>query len=317
MLDPWLCQPGRLPDQQRRCPAETLANQTPSTQVKGLNLRGKSSFNCGRITAIVRHHTYTLHLICATEASKSFEVRLMTRSLLQATRVAAMALTLFSASAALAQRDTAMPPSGQNTANGLLARQGDGSFGPVIFDRAKAPFGLRANNWVAIKGPNLKGRWPGQTGATTLSFARFDDPAYSIRSFIELMRIYQTRHNARSATDILKRYSPAGDCSGAPSLSPSKRREGGGCVENQTTPPVSAVRAARAVGLQPTDNLDLFGPNGQINHPDRMRALLDAVVTQEIGASHCPQPPRGESWIGCRVDDGIYNRAVELLERRG
>ena len=77
------------------------------------------------------------------------------------------------------------------------------------------------------------------------------------------------------------------------------------------------MRAARAVGLQPTDDLDLFGPDGRINHPDRLRALIDAVVTQEVGASHCPQPPRGESWIGCRVDDGVYNRAVELLDQRG
>ncbi len=50
---------------------------------------------------------------------------------------------------------------------------------------------------------------------------------------------------------------------------------------------------------------------------ERLRALLDAVVTQELGPGACPQPPRGESWIGCRVDDGLYARAVELLDRRG
>src|SRR5215213_7042095 len=72
----------------------------------------------------------------------------------------------------------------------------------------------------------------------------------------------------------------------------------------------TAVRAARVVGLQPTDNLDLFGPGGQINYPDRLRALIDAVVTQEVGASHCPQPPHGETWIGCRVGDDIYSRVV-------
>ena len=239
------------------------------------------------------------------------------RPLLQATRAAVVVLTLLSASVALAQRDTALPRGGERSTAGLLARQGDGSFGPVTFDPGRAPFGLRYNNWVGIKGPNLNGRWPGQTGATTVGFARFDDSAYAIRSFIELMRTYQDRHNVRSAKGILARYSPVGDCSGAPSVPPSRRREGGGCVENQTTPPVSAVRVARAVALQPTDNLDLFGADGQINHPDRLRALLDVVVTQELGVSHCPQPPRGESWIGCRVDDGLYNRAVELLGQRG
>jgi hypothetical protein len=237
----------------------------------------------------------------------------MKHSLSQATRAAAVALTLFSASAALAQPDAATPREDQHTANGLLFRQGEGSFAPLVFDPDKAPFGLRNNNWVAIKGPNLSGKWPGQTGANTHGFARFDDPAFAIRSFIELMWIYQDRHNARSAMDILKRYSPAGDCSGAPSLPPRERREGGGCTENQTTAPITAMRVARAVGLRPTDNLDLFSADGQINHPDRLRVLIDAVVTQEVGASHCPQPPRGESWIGCRVDDGLYNRAVELL----
>jgi hypothetical protein len=59
------------------------------------------------------------------------------------------------------------------------------------------------------------------------------------------------------------------------------------------------VRVARAAGLQPNDDLDLFGQDGRINHPDRLRALLDGIVTQEIGPSHCPLPPRGESWIGC------------------
>jgi hypothetical protein len=234
----------------------------------------------------------------------------MVRSFLQAARAGVAALALFAAGAASAQGD-------QRTADGLLSRTGDGSFGPVQFDAKGAPFGLRNNNWVAIKGPNLEGKWPGQTGANAHNFARFDDPAYSVRSFIELIRYYQDRHNTRSAAEIMKRYSPPGDCSGAPSVPPSERRDGGGCPENTTTPPVSAVRAARAVGLKPTDDLDLFGPDGRINHPDRLRALLDAVVTQELGPGACPQPPRGESWIGCRVDDGVYNRAVELLGRRG
>ena len=234
-------------------------------------------------------------------------------------RAVAVALALFSAGAASAQRDAAAPRRGEErTAEGLLARTGEGSFEPVTFDADDAVFGLRNNNWVAIKGPNLDGRWPGQTGANTHGFARFDDPAYSVRSFIELIRIYQDRHNARSAAAIMKRYSPPGDCSGAPSIPASERREGGGCPENENTPPVTAVRVARAVGLKPTDDLELFGPEGRINHPDRLRVLLDAVVTQELGPSYCPQPPRGESWIGCRVDDGMFNRAVELLgERRG
>ena len=241
----------------------------------------------------------------------------MTRAVLQAARAAVLASTLLSASAALAQPGNATPQDERRTAEGLSARRSDGSFGPVAFDPEKAPFALRNNNWVGIKGPNLKGKWPGQTGANTHGFARFDDPAHSVGAFIELMRIYHGRHGARSTAAILARYSPAGDCSGAPSVPPAERRDGGGCVENRATPPVMAVRAARAVGLRPTDDLDLFGPDGRINHPDRLRSLLDAVVTQEVGPSHCPQPPRGEDWIGCRVDDGLYDRAVASLDRRG
>jgi len=229
----------------------------------------------------------------------------------------AVAFLLCSVATALAQRETAGPPQEPHVASGLLARQDNGAYGPVTFDPDQAPFGLRNNNWVGLKGPNLTGKWPGQTGANANGFARFDEPAYAIRAFVDLVRQYQFRHDARSSTEILKRYAPPGDCSGAPSVPPNERREGGGCVENETTPPVTAIRAARAVGLQPTDNLDLFDPGGRIKHPDRLRTLIDAVVTQEIGPSYCPQPPRGESWIGCRVDDVTYSRAIELLDRQG
>lgn len=242
----------------------------------------------------------------------------MARSISRAARAAAVTLAIFSAGAASAQRDAATPRRGEErTVDGLLARTGEGSFGPVKFDTADAPFGLRNNNWVSLKGPNIDGRWPGQTGANAQGFARFDDPAYAVRGFVELIRLYQDKHNARSAAAIMKRYSPDGDCSGAPSIPASERREGGGCPENETIAPVTAVRTARALGMRPTDDMDLFAANGKINHPDRLRVLLDAVVTQELGASHCPQPPRGEGWIGCRVDDGLFNRAVELLDQRG
>jgi hypothetical protein len=235
---------------------------------------------------------------------------------MRATRAMALALALFPAGAALAQGDTAPRGGQQQVAEGLLARQPDGTFRTVTFDPQNAPFGLRANNWPGLKGPNLSGRWPGQTGANPQHFARFDDPAFAIRAFVEIVRGYQ-ENGLRSAAAILGRYSPPGDCSGAPSVPASERREGGGCPENEAAAPVTAVRAARAVGLQPNDNLDIFGPDGRIMRPDRLRALIDAVVTQEIGASHCPQPPRNESWIGCRVDDALFSRTLELLDRRG
>lgn len=241
----------------------------------------------------------------------------MARSLFQTVHAAVAALTLFSANASLAQANAPVSHVKQHTIDGLSARRSDGSFRPVTFDPSKAPFAFRNNNWVGMKGPNLKHRWPGQIGATPLGFARFEDPAYGVSSFIALMQIYQEHDNVRSAVDILKRYSPAGDCSGAPSLPPTKRRIGGGCMENQITPPATAMQVARTVELQPTDDLDLFGPEGRINHPDRLRVLIDAVISQEVGVGYCPQPPRGESWIGCRVDNGLYNRAVELLGRRG
>lgn len=243
----------------------------------------------------------------------------MARLFSNAAHGAAAALLVLFAGAASAQRDAAAPPPGrERTAEGLLARNGEGAFAPVRFDAGDAPFGLRNNNWVSLKSPNLEGRWPGQTGANSQSFARFDDPAYAVRGFLELIHYYQEKHNTRSATALMTRYSPPGDCSGAQSVPAGERREGGGCVDNQINPPVTAVRVARAVGLQPNEDMELFGPDWRIAHPDRLRVLLDAIVTQEVGPPHCPQPPRGESWIGCRVDDALFNRAVELFaENRG
>jgi hypothetical protein len=230
-------------------------------------------------------------------------------------RAAFFSAALLAAGPALAQGAQPAGREAGQTAGGLLARQADGSFAPVTFDPNRAPFGLRSNNWAGLKGPNLSGRWPGQTGANSQGFATFDDPAYAARAFIDLMRQYHDRHELRSATAILRRYSPSGDCSGAPSAAPAERNQVG-CPENDRTPPVTAVRVARAAGVQPGDDLDLFGPDGRISQPDRLRALLDGIVTQEIGPSHCPQPPRGESWIGCRVGDEVFNRAVELLQQR-
>jgi hypothetical protein len=225
-----------------------------------------------------------------------------------------LAAALIAAGPALAQVDRAGGGQHQQ-AGGLLARQADGSFAPVSFDPNRAPFGLRHNNWVGLKGPNLSGRWPGQTGANSQAFATFDDPAYAVRAFIDLMQQYHDRHELRSAAAILRRYSPPGDCSGAPSVAAGERGRTG-CPENDATPPVTALRVARAAGVQPGENLDLFAAEDRIARPDRLRALLDGIVTQEIGPSHCPQPPRGESWIGCRVGDEVFDRAVELWQRR-
>ena len=94
------------------------------------------------------------------------------------------------ASALFFSASTASAQGGGQTAIGLLARQTDGSHGPVAYDLDKTPFGLRANNWVGLKGPNLRGRWPGQTGANAQHFTSFEDPAYAIRAFIDLVRQY-------------------------------------------------------------------------------------------------------------------------------
>ena len=75
---------------------------------------------------------------------------------------------------------------------------------------------------------------------------------------------------------------------------------------------MSAIRAAAAVDRKPDQDLQLFGAEGKIND-DAMRAVLDAVVSQEVGIPYCPQPPRGEDWLGCHVDDALYRRALDLL----
>jgi len=235
----------------------------------------------------------------------------MTRSCIRGGWLIAACLTLLPLRPSLAQQDAAHLPSQPRAADGLLARQGNTSdFAPVRFQPASAPFPLRHNNYVGIKRPGSAGAWPGQTGADSRGYAMFDDPAYAIRAFMELMRTYHDRYGDRSAPAIFRHLSPPGDCSGAP------QAHGGACPENERTPPVSAVRAAAAAGRSPEQDLQLFGADGKINDGP-MRAVLDADVTQEVGVPYCPQPPRGETWLGCRIDDGLYRRALDLLGKSG
>lgn len=201
-------------------------------------------------------------------------------------------------------------PQMTRVADGLLARRptgGSTDLAPVRFDPASAPLPLRYNNYLSIKRSGSS-TLPGQTGADDRGFVMFDDPAYAVRAFIELVRGYHDRGGARSALDIFRQFAPPGDCAGAP----PPRPEGGGCSGNEVQPPISAARAARAVGLGPENDLRLFGSGGEVNE-GAMRALLDAAATQEIGPPYCPQPPRGERWLGCHIDDGLYQRALALL----
>jgi hypothetical protein len=232
----------------------------------------------------------------------------MAQTSIRGIRAMAACLLLLPLGPALAQKHSAQPQQRAEVrvAEGLLARQGNGDFAPVRFPPDTAPFALRFNNYAAIKRPDGGGAWPGQTGADGRGYAMFGDPAYGIRAFIDLLRTYHDRYGARSAADIFRRLAPPGDCSGAPTP-----RAAGGCPENETQPPISAVRAARAVGLGPGDDLQIFGPGGEINET-RLRAIIDAAVTQEIGPPYCPQPPRRESWLGCRVDDALYRRALSI-----
>jgi hypothetical protein len=221
--------------------------------------------------------------------------------------IIAACLALLPLEPALGQQDGAPRSSQMRVADGLLARQGNTSdFAPVRFQLASAPFPLRHNNYVAVKRPGTYGTWPGQTGADSRGYAMFDDPAYAIRAFMELMRTYHDRYGNRSTRDIFRHLAPPGHCSGAP------QRHSGRCPENDRQPPVFAARAAAAASLGPEQDLQLFGAGGKVNDSS-MRAVLDAVVSQEVGVPYCPQPPRGEMWLGCRLDDGLYRRALELL----
>lgn len=222
-------------------------------------------------------------------------------------RMIAACMVLLPCGPTLAQQNQPQRSSEARIADGLLARQGNTpAFAPVQFQPASAPFPLRHNNYVAAKRPGSHGAWPGQTGADSRGYAMFDDPAYAVRAFMELMHTYHDRYGDRSARDIFRHLAPPGDCSAAP------RRHGGRCPENDRQPPVFAARAAAAAGRGPEQDLQLFDASGTINDGP-MRAVLDASVSQEVGVPYCPQPPRGDAWLGCRVDDGLYRRALDLL----
>ena len=221
----------------------------------------------------------------------------------------AACLGLLSLGPALGQQKAGPEASEMRVADGLLARQNAGSdYAPVRFEPVSAPFPLRHNNYVAVKRPGSHGTWPGQTGVDNRGYAMFDDPAYAIRAFMELMRTYHDRYGDRSAQAIFRHLAPAGDCSGAP------QRHSGLCPENARQVPASAVRAAAAVDRKPEQDLQLFGSDGKINDGP-MRAVLDAAATQEVGVPYCPQPPRGDVWLGCRIDVKLYRRALGLLNQ--
>jgi hypothetical protein len=118
---------------------------------------------------------------------------------------------------ALAQQGGAQRSSEAGVADGLLAQRGNTpDFAPVQFQPASATFPLRHNNPVAIKRPGSHSAWSGQTGAARLGYAMFDDPAYAIRAFMELMRTYHDRYGACSTRDVFRHLAPPGDCSALP-----------------------------------------------------------------------------------------------------
>lgn len=223
--------------------------------------------------------------------------------------IATACLALLSIGPALAQQNKAPAAAETRVATGLLSRQANTSdYAPVRFQPASAPFPLRQNNYVAVKRPGTNGAWPGQTGVNDRGYATFDDPAYAIRAFMELMRTYRDRYGERSTRAIFHHLAPVGDCSGAPPGHGSK------CPENSRQPPVFAIRAAAAAGVGPEQDLHLFDAGGTVNDKS-MRAMIDAAASQEVGVPYCPQPPRGETWLGCHIDDGLYRRALELFDK--
>ncbi len=199
-------------------------------------------------------------------------------------------------------------------ADAPLVRQGDEAFASVRFDPTSTFFWSR-NTPSGLKGSNLSGRSPGQKGTNRQSSADLDDAARSVRAFVDLARTCQDRQDARPAMAALRR-SPLDRSSGTPSVPPGERRERWDCRENGAILPVTAVGVARPVGSQTDDNTDLLA-GGRNNHSDCPRALIDGVVTQEISASHRPRPPRGETRIGCSLDDRVHGRPAQLLSRPG
>lgn len=124
---------------------------------------------------------------------------------------------------------------------------------PMTVDRR--PRGIRNNNPGNIeKGDN----WQGLTTGSDPRFATFTTPEYGIRALAKVLTTYQTKHNLRTAKQIIGRWAPA-------------------TAENPSTiAGIYPAEVARAAGVGVNDPIDL-------GNPETMVKVVTAIIQHENG----------------------------------
>ena len=140
----------------------------------------------------------------------------------------------------------------------LLVRQPDGSYIPAHLtadDLARPGMTcIRFNNYWCVKSAG----WEGEVGKDSRGHARFDDPISGARAFAKLMYSYRYLHGLKTANQIIARYAPSDDCVGSIGTPPN-------CPHGINPVKEYAEKLSEAVGLQPTDDLNLFDERRRLN----------------------------------------------------
>ncbi len=148
--------------------------------------------------------------------------------------------------------------------------------------------GIRNHNYLNVKNTPAN-PWKESIGTDGRGHAQFSSPEWGIRAAIITLRTYWLKHNLHSIAQILARWAPDTDTVGS--------LTGG----SANSPAQYSSFVARRLGVNPTDNLHLFHPNGSLRSPRTLKALLQAMAAYENGSNF-------------QIPDHCYEKGLQLVE---
>lgn len=129
--------------------------------------------------------------------------------------------------------------------------------------------GIKNKNPWNVKAPMNAARWRGQQNSDKHNHAIFDDPAWSCRAAIKILRTYQ-RLRRLTLRETFEHYAPSSD--------PNANNE----------PNAYARFVAGRMGIDADEPLGLFTDEDQIADEPRLRAMLKAMAEFENYAGYDP-----------------------------
>ncbi len=167
-----------------------------------------------------------------------------------------------------------------NEQDGLLIRV-DGEWRPSNYTttelKRSGMLCIRYNNYWCIKG-SASNPWVGQIGLDDRKHTIFRTAAHGARAFFVVMRTYHSKYGLRTTREIFSRYAPATDCVGSLSRNPRT----GKCPQGENPTLLYARSVAKALGLGPNDDIELFDAAGRASFAVAL-ALAKGVVQFELG----------------------------------